>query len=138
MLIDIKGTVRKNERGYRMKPENLRSWTIHIRHLSHVSEYLLKMQNKKYYNGIKPEILWFLCDKIVFRLFAYFQNKKCLNLQLLCKIKYIFRFSYNFTQFDINFSRQENQIDVLYVLFNSWDSQVLAYISPFIFPLQSL
>ena len=46
---------------------------------------------------------------------------------------YIFRFSYNFTQFDINFSRQENQIDVLYVLFNSWDSQVLAYIPSFHF-----
>ena len=26
----IKGTVKKNERGYRMKPENLRRWMIHM------------------------------------------------------------------------------------------------------------
>ena len=32
----IKGTVKKNERGYRMKPKNLRRWMIHIRHLSDV------------------------------------------------------------------------------------------------------
>ena len=36
------------------------------------------------------------------------------------------------TQFCINFSRQEHQIDVLYVSFNSWDSQVSAY-TPFHF-----
>ena len=34
------------------------------------------------------------------------------------------------TQFVINFSRQEHQIDVLHVSFNSWDSQVSAY-TPF-------
>ena len=32
------------------------------------------------------------------------------------------------TQFYINFSRQEHQIDVLYVSFKTWDSQVSAYI----------
>ena len=33
----LKGLFRKNERVYRMKPENLRRWTIHIRHLFDVS-----------------------------------------------------------------------------------------------------
>jgi len=33
------------------------------------------------------------------------------------------------TQFYVNFSRQEHQIDVLKVSFNSWDSQVSAYTS---------
>ena len=36
------------------------------------------------------------------------------------------------TQFYIYFSRQEHQIDILYVSFNAWDSQVLSYIP---FPL---
>ena len=35
------------------------------------------------------------------------------------------------TQFYINFSRQEHQIDVSYVSFKTWDSQVSAY-TPFI------
>ena len=39
-------------------------------------------------------------------------------------------FRINLTQFYINFSRQEHQIDVLYVLFNAWDSQVSFY-TPF-------
>ena len=33
------------------------------------------------------------------------------------------------TQFYVNFSRQEHQIDFLKVSFNSWDSQVSAYTS---------
>ena len=32
----LKTSWKENERGYRMKPENLRRWTIHIRHLSDV------------------------------------------------------------------------------------------------------
>ena len=36
------------------------------------------------------------------------------------------------TKFYINFSRQEHQIDVLYVSFKAWDSQVSAY-TPFHF-----
>ena len=36
------------------------------------------------------------------------------------------------TQFYINFSRQEHQIDVLYVSFNVWVSQVSSY-TPFHF-----
>ena len=36
------------------------------------------------------------------------------------------------TQFYINFSRQEHQIDVLYVPFNAWDYQVSSY-TPFHF-----
>ena len=36
------------------------------------------------------------------------------------------------THFYINFSRQEHQIDVLYVSFKTWDSQVSAY-TPFHF-----
>ena len=43
------------------------------------------------------------------------------------------------TQFDIKFSRQEQQIDVLYVPFNARGSQVLSYIPyhfSFIVPLK--
>ena len=36
-------------------------------------------------------------------------------------------FRINLTQFYINISRQEHQIDVLYVSINAWDSQVLSY-----------
>ena len=35
-------------------------------------------------------------------------------------------FPINLTQFYMNFSRQEHQIDVYYVSFNAWDSQVLS------------
>ena len=41
-------------------------------------------------------------------------------------------FRKNLTQFYINFSRQEHQIDVLYVSFNAWDSQV-SFFTPFHF-----
>ena len=49
-LVWLKGLYRKNERGYRLKPENLRSWTIHIRHLSDVlvSRYWHKTVSKLY------------------------------------------------------------------------------------------
>ena len=39
-------------------------------------------------------------------------------------IKIYIRFGISLSQFYINFSGQEHQIDVLYVLFNVWDSQV--------------
>ena len=42
------------------------------------------------------------------------------------------RFGIILTQFCINFSRQEHQIDVLYVSFKTWDSKVSAY-TPFHF-----
>ena len=42
------------------------------------------------------------------------------------------RFGIILTQFYINFSRQEHQIDVLYVSFKTCDSQVSAY-TPFHF-----
>ena len=41
-------------------------------------------------------------------------------------------FRINLTQFYLNFSRKEHQIDVFYVSFNAWDSQVLSY-TPFNF-----
>ena len=41
-------------------------------------------------------------------------------------------FRINFTQFYINFSRQEHLIDVAYVTSNAWDSQVSSY-TPFHF-----
>jgi len=48
-------------------------------------------------------------------------------------ISYIYTFWYSFdTVLYVNFSRQEYQIDVLYVLFNSWDYQVSSY-TPFHF-----
>ena len=37
------------------------------------------------------------------------------------------------TQYYIKISRQEHHINVFYVLFNSWDSQVSAYTHPFYF-----
>ena len=42
------------------------------------------------------------------------------------------RFGIILTEFYINFSTQEHQLDVLYVLFKTWDSQVSAY-TPFHF-----
>ena len=50
---------------------------------------------------------------------------------LIQHLKYI-RFGIILTQFYINFSRQEDQIDVLYVSFNARDSQVSSY-TPFHF-----
>ena len=88
----------------------------------------------------KSEILRLLWDIVIFRLVVYLLNMVCLILQILYKIWYI-RFGIIFTQFYINFSRQEHQIDVLYVSFKTWDSQVSAY-TPFHFsftvPLISL
>ena len=97
------------------------------------------MQNKnlKNYNRSKSEILRLLYDIVVFRLVAYLLNMVCLILRILYKISYI-RFGIILTQFCLNFSRQEHQIDVLYLSFNAWDSQVSAY-TPFHFtvPLMS-
>jgi len=70
----------------------------------------------KNYNRSKPEILRLLWDIIIFRLVAYLLNMICLNLLLLYKIVYIYmNFRIILTQFYINFSRHEHQIDVLYV-----------------------
>ena len=63
-------------------------------------------------------ILMLLWDIVIFRLVAYLLNMICLIIRILYKI---------LTQFYTNFSRQEHQIDVLYVSFNFWDSQVSAY-----------
>ena len=57
----------------------------------------------------------------IFRLVLYL-----LNMTFIQNCIYM-NFRINLTQFYINFSRQEYQIDVLYVSFNSWDSQVSAY-----------
>ena len=45
-------------------------------------------------------------------------------------------FRINLTQFYVNFSIQEHQIDVLNVSFNAWDFQVSSY-TPFLFFLYS-
>ena len=50
---------------------------------------------KKNNNRIKPEILRFLWDIVVFRLVAYLLNMICLMLQLFSKL-HIFEFSYKF------------------------------------------
>ena len=52
----------------------------------------------------------------------------CGILQLLYKISCM-NFRKNLTQFYIDFSRQENHINVLYKPFNAWDSQVSAFTS---------
>ena len=84
------------------------------------------------YNGSKPEILRILWDNLVFRLVAYLLKMICLN-HYFHTILYINEFLYNFdTVFFINFSRQEHQMDFLYVSFYAWDSQVSSY-TPFHF-----
>ena len=50
----------------------------------------------------------------------------------LYKIWYKYTFYFNFDTVLNHFSRQEHQIDVLYVSFNTWDSQVSSY-TPFHF-----
>ena len=78
------------------------------------------MQNKKYFNRSKPDILRLLWDIVVFRLVAYMLNIICLILQLSFIQNYIYmNFRTNLTQCYINFSRQEHQIDVLFVSFNA-------------------
>ena len=54
-------------------------------------------------------------------------NMICFIIQLLYKIAYIWIFFKNLTQFYINFSRLEHQIDVLYISFNAWYSKVSSY-----------
>ena len=73
-------------------------------------------------------ILW---DIIVFRLASYLWNMICFILQLLYKIAYNFRII--LTKFYVNFSRQEHQIDILYV--SSYMPEILRFypIFPVIF-----
>ena len=47
------------------------------------------------------------------------------------------RFGIILTQFYINFSRKEHQMNVLYVAFNSFDSQVSAYTPLGVYNLKS-
>ena len=78
---------------------------------------------------------WVLWNIVVFRMVTYLLNM--FNTKTFLQNCIYMNFRINLTQFYINFSRQEHQIDVLYVPFNAWDSQVSSY-TPFIFPLQSL
>ena len=103
---DCKGKMKKG-----MKPENLGRWTIYISHLS--------------------EILRLLLNIVIFVLVAYLLNMIRLIIRILYKISYI-RFGIILIEFYINFSRQEHPIDVLYVSFKTWVSQVSAY-TPFHF-----
>ena len=64
--------------------------------------------------------------------FRIWLNMICLNLLIFLYNCTYMNFRINLTQFYINFSRQEHQIAVLYVLFNAWDSQVSFY-TPFHF-----
>ena len=61
---------------------------------------------------------------------------QCYWRKLLWRLTRLYRLYIRFgiilTQFYINFSRQEHQIDVFYVSFKTWDSQVSAY-TPFHF-----
>ena len=106
-------------------------------HEKYYQFYLLKMQ-KKNYNESKPEILRF-CG------IQWFSD--CLRI---CWINDLFKpttsiqhfiyidFRIILTQFYINFSRHEHQIDVLYASFNACKILRFYPIPPFIFPLQSL
>ena len=75
------------------------------------------MQNKKLknYNRSKTEILRLLWDIVVFRLVAYLLNVICIIYYNFYTMMYIYEFSLNLTQFYINFSRQEHQIDMSYI-----------------------
>ena len=91
-----------------------------------------KMQIKNYERS-KPEIRRLLLDIIVFRLVAYLLNMICLNILLLYKIVFIYKFSYHFDTVFYHFLETGiSDIDVWYVLFNAWDSQVSSY-TPFQF-----
>ena len=57
------------------------------------------MQNKKNYNGRKSEILRFLWDIIVSRLFAYLLNMICLNLLLYIYNEFLDKFDTVLYQF---------------------------------------
>ena len=77
------------------------------------------MQNKKTNNDVsKPEILRFLWDLFVFRLFAEYDLFK--PTTFIQNFIYI-DFRIILTPFYTNFSRQEHHIDVLYVSFNVKD-----------------
>ena len=61
----------------------------------------------------------------------------CIILRILYKILYI-RFGIILTQFYINFSRHEHQIEVLFIYRSTPEILRFHPIPPFIFPLQSL
>ena len=61
----------------------------------------------------------------------------CNTTTLIQNLIYI-RFGIILTQFLINFSRQEHQIDVLYIYHSKPEILRFQPIPPFIFPLQSL
>ena len=78
----LKGLYRKNERGYRMKPENLRFWTIHIRHVP-VSRNWHKTVSNFTKTGI-CQILYKSCSikQIIFNNY----NSIMSNVWLLCYV----------------------------------------------------
>ena len=132
-----------------MKPENLRRWTIDIRFPSVLCDNdtalpLAKVPVTSYgllglyviilsTIGSKLEILRLLWDIVVFRLVSYLLNMICLIKRTTFIQNCIYtNFRINWTQFYINFSRKGHQINVLYVSFNAWDSQVSSY-TPFHF-----
>ena len=70
------------------------------------------------YKRRKPEFPGSSGISIVFRLVAYLQNMICLKLIIIPKLTYI-SFGIILTHFYIKISRQEHQIDVLYVSFKT-------------------
>ena len=78
------------------------------------------------YTPVSRDQWWF------FRLVAYLLNMICLNLRFLYKTLYIYiHFRINLTQFYINFSRQDHQIELSSV-------SIKNALHPFILSLQSL
>ena len=79
----------------------------------------MQNQKSKKYNRSKSEILGLLWSIVVFTLVAYLLNMICLIFTTLVHNLIYIRFGIILTQLFINFSRQEHQIDVLYVSFKT-------------------
>ena len=82
---------------------------------------------------MKPEVLRFLLGVGVFKLVTYLFN----TTNFIPNLVYA-RFGVILTQFYVNFSRQEHQIDMSYRYRSKPENLRFHSIPPFIFPLQSL
>ena len=141
----------KNEMGYRLTPENFRSW------LRYIWCFCLEKLIKYCVNIIPKQIQIRLCVRFVvlkrsysantqpiwkqryptetwdsqvsvgynrFQIGCVFVEYDLLNTTTFTQNFIYIDFRIIFTQFYINFSRQEHEIDVSFVSFKAWDSQV--------------
>ena len=101
---------------------------IDTKHMTELWLYKALMDSA-YYSELDDWDQFYLCSLIMLYFLLNFLHY---IFSILKPTTYIqnciyMNFRINLTQFYINFSRQEHQIDVLYVSFNAWDSQVSSY-----------